>query len=119
MDAGVCGELFGGGSLEPLLRKKFLRSIKDLLPTDLRDFSDFSFCRYHEYRYDAPNSECSLTLSANTILRRVLMRRTSVYLNTAFALLLSPALLLAQGQAPAGAPAAGGPPRGAGQRGPA
>ena len=47
------------------------------------------------------------------------MRRTSVYLNTAFALLLSPALLLAQGQAPAGAPAAGGPPRGGGQRGPA
>ena len=47
------------------------------------------------------------------------MRRTSVYLNAAFALLLSPALLLAQGQAPAGAPAAGGPPRGAGQRGPA
>jgi lysophospholipase L1-like esterase len=47
------------------------------------------------------------------------MRRTSVYLNTAFALLLSPALLLAQGQAPAGAPAAGGPPRGRGQRGPA
>jgi lysophospholipase L1-like esterase len=48
------------------------------------------------------------------------MRRTSVYLSTAFALLLAPALLLAQGQAPAGAPAAGGPPRGAGgQRGPA
>ena len=48
------------------------------------------------------------------------MRRTSVYLNTAFALLLAPALLLAQGQAPAGAPAAGGPPRGGGgQRGPA
>src|SRR5207247_9378472 len=47
------------------------------------------------------------------------MRRTSVYLNTAFALLFLPALLLAQGQAPAGAPAAGGPPRGGGQRGPA
>src|SRR5437762_12873132 len=47
------------------------------------------------------------------------MRRTSVYLNTAFALLLSPALFLAQRQAPAGAPAAGGPPRGARQRGPA
>ena len=48
------------------------------------------------------------------------MRRTSVYLNTAFAMLLTPALLLAQAQAPAAAPAAGGPPRGAaGQRGPA
>ena len=42
------------------------------------------------------------------------MRRTSVYLNTAFMLLLLPAFSLAQGQAPAG-----GPPRGAGQRGPA
>src|SRR5258706_9287560 len=47
------------------------------------------------------------------------MRRTSVYLNAALALLLLPVSLLAQGQAPAGAPAAGGPPRGAGQRGPA
>src|SRR5690349_24252626 len=45
--------------------------------------------------------------------------RRSVYLNIVFALLLWPAFLLAQGQAPAGAPAAGGPPRGAGQRGPA
>src|SRR6185503_17136636 len=46
------------------------------------------------------------------------MRRTSVYLITAFALLLLPALLLAQ--APAAAPGAGGPPPGgAGQRGPA
>src|SRR5215813_293515 len=43
------------------------------------------------------------------------MRRMSVYLNAAFVLLLSPALLLAQ--APAGAPAAGGAPAGAGQRG--
>jgi lysophospholipase L1-like esterase len=44
------------------------------------------------------------------------MCRKSVYLNAAF-LLLSPALLLAQ--APAGAPAAGAPPAGVGQRGPA
>src|SRR5215510_4224432 len=43
------------------------------------------------------------------------MRRTLVYLNAAFVLLLLPGLLLAQ--APAGAPAAGGPPAGAGQRG--
>src|SRR5258705_9311143 len=43
------------------------------------------------------------------------MRRTLVYLNAAFVLLLSPALLLAQ--APAGAAAAGGPPAGSGQRG--
>jgi (4-O-methyl)-D-glucuronate---lignin esterase len=47
------------------------------------------------------------------------MRRPSVYLNTALALLLTPAFLLAQGQAPAGGPPAGGPPRGGGQRGPA
>jgi hypothetical protein len=47
------------------------------------------------------------------------MRRTSVYLNVAFALLLSPVLLLAQApaQAPAGAPPAGGPGAAAGQRG--
>jgi lysophospholipase L1-like esterase len=44
------------------------------------------------------------------------MRRASVYLIAAFVLLLSSALLLAQGQAPAGAPA-GGPPAAAGQRG--
>lgn len=45
------------------------------------------------------------------------MHRTSVYRNAAFVLFLTPALLLAQVQAPAGAPAAGGPPAGAGQRG--
>src|SRR5262249_28095414 len=44
------------------------------------------------------------------------MRRTLVYLNAAFVLLLSPALLLAQAPV-GGAPAAGGPPPGAGQRG--
>src|SRR5918912_439614 len=49
------------------------------------------------------------------------MRRTSLYLNAAFVLLLAPALVLAQ--APAGAPAQagrggpGGPGPGAGQRG--
>jgi lysophospholipase L1-like esterase len=61
------------------------------------------------------------------------MRRTSIYMKTVFVLLLTPAVLLAQGQAPAvGAPAAGaqapggargaGPgagAAGAGQRGPA
>ena len=45
------------------------------------------------------------------------MRRASVYLIAASLLLLTPALLLAQGQAPAAAPPAGGPPVGAGQRG--
>jgi len=45
------------------------------------------------------------------------MHRTSVYLNAALVLLLSPALLLAQAPAPNGAPAAGGPPAGAGKRG--
>jgi lysophospholipase L1-like esterase len=45
------------------------------------------------------------------------MRRASVYLIAVSLLLLTPALLLAQAQAPAGAPAAGGPPPGAGQRG--
>src|SRR5262245_9778704 len=45
------------------------------------------------------------------------MRRASVYLIAASLLLLSPALLLAQAQAPAGAAPAGGPPVGAGQRG--
>src|ERR1051325_5930067 len=43
------------------------------------------------------------------------MRRSLVYLTAVFVLLLTPALLLAQ--APAAAPAAGGPPAGAGQRG--
>jgi hypothetical protein len=72
VDAGVCGELFGCGPLESLLREKFLRSVENVLPPDLRDISDFSFCRHDECLYDAPNSECSLTLSANTILRRLL-----------------------------------------------
>src|SRR3954471_6440823 len=45
------------------------------------------------------------------------MRRPSIYLSAVFVLLLLPAMLLAQGQAPTGAPAAGGPPPGAGQRG--
>ncbi len=45
------------------------------------------------------------------------MRRALVYLIAVSLLLLSSTVLLAQGQAPAGAPAAGGPPAGAGQRG--
>src|SRR6516165_5702799 len=56
---------------------------------------------------------------AQTDIAEASMRRTSVYVNAVFALLLSPALVLAQGQVSAGVPAAGGPPRGAGQRGPA